>query len=41
VENKPRDQTIDQFRQLASYRQLLQHRHQEHYLLLYLGRETQ
>jgi len=39
VENKPRDQTIDQYQQLSSYRRLLQHRHHENYLLLYLSRE--
>ena len=39
IENKPRDQTIDQYQQLISYRKLLQHRHHDNYLLLYLSRE--
>lgn len=39
LENKPRNQTIDQPQQLASYRKLLQQRHHENYLLLYLSRE--
>ncbi|SHJ40975.1 PD-(D/E)XK nuclease superfamily protein [Hymenobacter daecheongensis DSM 21074] len=39
LENKPRNQTIDQPQQLASYRKLLQHRHNESYLLVYLSRE--
>ncbi|MFD1874444.1 PD-(D/E)XK nuclease family protein [Hymenobacter bucti] len=39
LENKPRDQTRDQPRQLTSYRELLLHRHQQRYLLLYLSRE--
>ena len=38
LENKPRDQTIDQYDQLNSYRALLRQRHQENYLLLYLSR---
>lgn len=40
LENKPRDQTIDQYQQLTSYRKLLQHRHHDDYLLLYLSRDT-
>jgi hypothetical protein len=37
IENKPRAQTIDQPNQLTSYRALLQGRHQENYLLIYLS----
>ena len=40
LENKPRNQTIDQPQQLASYRKLLQHRHHENYLLVYLSRDA-
>ncbi|MGI4742032.1 MAG: PD-(D/E)XK nuclease family protein [Janthinobacterium lividum] len=40
LENKPRDQTIDQYQQLTSYRKLLRHRHYDNYLLLYLSRKT-
>ncbi|WP_185817111.1 PDDEXK-like family protein [Hymenobacter metallilatus] len=39
IENKPRDQTIDQYRQLKRYRKILRGRHQEGYLLLYLSRK--
>ena len=38
VENKPRDQTIDQYRQLASYLEHSQEPRDDNYLLLYLSR---
>lgn len=38
IENKPRDQTADQYQQLTRYRQVLQERHHDNYLLLYLSR---
>lgn len=38
IENKPRDQTGDQPKQLTRYRDYLRAHHEDHYLLLYLSR---